>query len=383
MNKDTIIYIGNFELPDKDAAALRVLGNAKALTDKYNIVFISSSKTLNETYKYSVVNKFDNWVFKYPTSLLEWGKWLTSIQKYEKIFKEYDNVCGVIAYNYPAIALSKLRKYCKKNQLFLVSDATEWFEDKRIAKRIDTAIRMRFINKRVDGVICISSFLYNYYSRFTKTVTIPPLIDSKDSKWVNPDYKIVNNIIRFVYFGNPGKHKDKINLAIKTLTNYQKPFDFKVVGITREEYLNMYPEDVTRLSDNKESIVFLGKLDHIKALDIVKTSDFLLFFREDKRVNNAGFPTKLVESITLGVPVITNSTSDISQYITSNNNGYLIHKLDDFNISRIITVAHDNFDNNIKINVNRETFELNKFAPYLESFISSLKNEIKENKNEN
>lgn len=44
--KGTILYIGGFELPDKNAAAQRVVANAKALRDlNYNVVFIGITKT--------------------------------------------------------------------------------------------------------------------------------------------------------------------------------------------------------------------------------------------------------------------------------------------------------------------------------------------------
>ena len=41
--KKTVLYIGGFQLPDKNAAALRVLGNAKILTELgYRVVFLNA-----------------------------------------------------------------------------------------------------------------------------------------------------------------------------------------------------------------------------------------------------------------------------------------------------------------------------------------------------
>ena len=44
----TIIYIGGFELPDKNAAAHRVINNGKAFRELgYNVIFIDASKERN------------------------------------------------------------------------------------------------------------------------------------------------------------------------------------------------------------------------------------------------------------------------------------------------------------------------------------------------
>ena len=47
MNKEYILYIGGFELPDKNAAAHRVLSNAKALRDSgKNVILVGINKDL-------------------------------------------------------------------------------------------------------------------------------------------------------------------------------------------------------------------------------------------------------------------------------------------------------------------------------------------------
>ncbi len=63
-------------------------------------------------------------------------------------------------------------------------DSTEWYDCKRfsvlkkIVKKIDTSYRMRFVQKRLDGIIVISSYLQNFYIK-QKTILIPPLVDLK------------------------------------------------------------------------------------------------------------------------------------------------------------------------------------------------------------
>ena len=51
-DKKTVLYIGGFELPDKNAAAHRVVGIAKGLkTLGYNVVFLNSLKNYKGSFK--------------------------------------------------------------------------------------------------------------------------------------------------------------------------------------------------------------------------------------------------------------------------------------------------------------------------------------------
>src|SRR3546814_5735634 len=56
----------------------------------------------------------------------------------------------------------------------------------KYAKKIDTYLRMIILHPKLDGIIAISRFLYDYYrSKHCNVVEIPPLIDAEESKWNN------------------------------------------------------------------------------------------------------------------------------------------------------------------------------------------------------
>jgi glycosyltransferase involved in cell wall biosynthesis len=72
---------------------------------------------------------------------------------------------------------------------------------------------------------------------------------------------------------------------------------------------------------------FLGQASHIKAIQEVKAADWSIIIREDNKVVKAGFPTKVVESISCGTPVIANDFSNILDYLNDKNS--IICKVDD------------------------------------------------------
>ena len=58
--------------------------------------------------------------------------------------------------------------------------------------------------------------------------------------------------------------------------------------------------------------------------DELNKSDFSILLREVTRGTTAGFPTKVVESMSCGTPMITTRTSDLSNYIETGKNGFFV-----------------------------------------------------------
>jgi glycosyltransferase involved in cell wall biosynthesis len=63
--------------------------------------------------------------------------------------------------------------------------------------------------------------------------------------------------------------------------------------------------------------------------------DFFDFLRPTKKYAMAGFPTKFVESLGAGCPVITNYTSDLDLYLKNGFNGFVVK---DLNIESILEI---------------------------------------------
>lgn len=306
--KGTVLYIGGFELPDKNAAAQRVVGNAYALEQLgYDVLFLNKN------------TKIDDFKFKCIDSCKRRFTYLFSAKEPIKIIKE-NKITHVIAYNYPAIALKKIIKYCKKNNVKCYADATEWYEAKgniikKALKKYDVDLRMKKLHKRMDGVIAISEYLYNYYHKDVKTVKIPPLVNVKDEKWKKIE-KYDKEKIVFSYVGSPSARKERLDLVVKEIENISKKRNvlLLIVGITKTQFEQMYLTKV-----NSKAIIFKGRISHKEAVKIVKQSNWSIIMRENYLFVKAGFPTKVVESISCGTPVLANKFSNIEDYLNESN----------------------------------------------------------------
>lgn len=70
--------------------------------------------------------------------------------------------------------------------------------------------------------------------------------------------------------------------------------------------------------------------------------DYMIFFRENKRYANAGFPSKFVEALSFSLPVITNSIGEIKKYFPDVG---ILFEPDEDDPSKLIENAIDNKNN--------------------------------------
>lgn len=325
MKIKNILYIGGFELPDKNAAAHRVVNNARLLRDLgYSVSFLGMTKDRTGS-DIGASRKnyygFDSWAINYPASTGEWIKYVTQIKSVEQLLNE-NTFDTVITYNFPAVSSMKLLKLCRKRKFTAISDCTEWY-DHRISglsgliRFIDSELRMKYFNKKYDALICISSYLYDYYKDCGNKTILPPLTDAAESKYRN-EQPAARDKIALIYAGSPG-NKDKIYDIIRILSRIKdidNKITFDIFGTAKIE---------TRAG----FVRFNGTAPHTEVIKYIAASDFLIFVRESSRVNNAGFPTKFAEAITCGTPVITNRTSDLEKYLTEGKNGFFLNTEDD------------------------------------------------------
>lgn len=348
-----VLYVGEIELPDKNAAAQRVLANCKLLESiGYQPIIVGLSRSIVARKEFDVVNTIDKlntfvtFEFPYPSSNLEWMKFVWRIDYIEQVLEMFANgeVHAVIAYNFPALALWRLLRFCKRKSIHFVSDVTEWYgASKRsfpsnLVKDMDTWIRMRIVNKKAINLICASSYLQNYYAAHQcNTVLVPSIVDSSDSRWITKLEYSPGQIRRFAYVGSPGiaAEKDRLDWILEALAEVKTngfSFMFDVVGIDRDTYLGVFEDHQAILDFLRDEVVFHGRISHKAAIECLRRADFSIFVRQRNRVTNAGFPTKLSESFACGIPVITTPTSDIAEHLIDGENGFLCK---DFTVSSI------------------------------------------------
>lgn len=333
-----ILYIGGFNLPDNNAAAQRVIANAKLFSDLgYEVKLVGLTSTFskaNISFNYEGLECLN---IKYPLTLKEWWQYLSTIKWYFPIITNFKPDI-IIAYNHPALALYYFKKYCTSHHIIILSDCTEWYSPQggfffKIVKSLDVYLRMHIVHKQLDGMIVISQFLYDYYNNGKIPILLlPPLVDKQDVKWIHSQKENscndIKSCIRLTYAGSPGKgNKDRLDIIISALENVNKiistDISLYIIGISEKQYRQIYDLDDGIVIPS--FVNFMGKITHLDVLKHLSQTDFQIFIRENNRANTAGFPTKFVESMSSSVLVLTNITSDLNSYMSDGKNGFLLN----------------------------------------------------------
>jgi len=395
MSKGTIIYIGAFELPDKNAAAHRVIANGKALRELgYKVVFIGATKSESDNIiaQKEIFFGFDCYKRKKAKSNQEWLKFLTDIQPYKEIINKYKDVFAIIGYNLPALVLLNLKKFARKNSYHIYADSTEWYEIKKqgnslfkyLIRYSDVYLRMRIVNLKLDGVIAISECLFKYYnSKNIKTIQIPPLVDTSDEKWKN-EFQYLNRKVQILYAGTPfslykePSYKDRIDLIIEALYEVKKngiSFEMLIFGIEREQVEINFPKLKSALLFLEDSLIFYGKCAHLEVIKTLKSVDFSLYLRYNSKSIKAGFPTKFVESISCGIPVLTNNNSNVRDFLAEGINGYWIDISTKEKIytslKRALSISSEKVLEMKKACYNSKTFDYRNYIENFKDFIET------------
>ncbi len=347
MSKGTIIYYGGFTLPDKSAAANRVVSNGKIFEKLgYKTVFIGAAPSDESFDGLRKIDGYENmYEHAHPKSTKQWLKHMLSVEHIESVIGNGENVCKIILYNVPMFTLMKAKKVFSKRNIEVCYDCTEWTKDtdgslpKRIFKAFDEFFISNFAHKVADGVIAISSMMQKKYRKSKNLLILPPLIDLNDSIW----HQMPENhgdAFEFCFAGIPDGKKeslDKIVQAFISLGN--KNAHLRIIGITEADFKNIYPD--FSLPENAK-ITFMGRLSHAETIRHVLGCDCYIFIRRSDKRNNAGFPTKFAESFTCGVPVITTNVSDVGEYIKSSGRGSLLEGIDTQKISEAMLFQLEN-----------------------------------------
>lgn len=340
-----IIYTGIFQFPEGNAAGARVLGIGKALRDAGLRVMFAGWEDQGRSEDRGADGIFRYQGFPYVSQASHedlgtthrrrtWSRLLgtPTISRLDNL--DLDTVRAVVAYNAPSPMLWRLAAFCRRRGLACIADVTEWYDPQQLPGGfggplwLDSETRMRMLHPRLSGVLAISSFLRNYYEeRGCHVLRVPPLVDVEDAKWNQPVVPAdSDDVLNLVYVGTPG-HKDLFGGIVRALARFRsgKRPVLHVIGPSFDELSGVLGSDAPLLDAVSGKVICYGRLPHVEALRQLQQADFSLLVRPLKRYAEAGFPTKLVESLAAGVPVITNATSDIAEYVRNGQEGILLH----------------------------------------------------------
>lgn len=351
---DTLILVGGYGLPDRTASATRALGIAK-LFQSLGLEVILMGKIGKDTPpRDEAVERMIDGVrcldVRRPFPGRDYLPYDRSADSVTAVIESLPagSVRAVSTYNYTARGTWSIIRACKSRGVPAILDCTEWYgwEGRKIARNIlrvaMTEFRLRVLTRRAGNVICASRWFARTVAK-QNLLLLPFVVDASAAKWrpEPPRAAVPGGPRRFVYSGSAGvgMEKDRLPVAIegfRSLHDKGVDFEFVIAGMTREDYLRVRPDHAALMNGMTDKLKFLGRIAHTDALALLREADFSVFFRKPNRVSHTGFATKYVEATALGIPVISNATSDLPLYLKDGVNGFMAAGLSPAEVAAVL-----------------------------------------------
>lgn len=355
MSLKTIVYIGDFDLRNQNVQAHLVRNNGKMLARLgYKVFYIGTNRectTFEEVKKLPQVEEYRERYLELPNTLTAGGLFQsrriekTIIGYLDYLHKDHE-IYHVITYQAPTYAhsLKIISQWCKRNKALYIVNCADLpvFDSQVLIRRIVMNMnwkQMHNINKRMaDGIISVSRYIDNFYKKEGRpSVIIPPLFDelSLEAKYST------NERATFIYAGTPfvingtatntKGMKDRLDYIVDIMLKLEGeniPFQLDIVGITLEDYCTCIPRHDKSVRASK-NIVFHGRQSHRSTLQKLVAADYMINYRDYNLMTEAGMSTKVVESVSVGTPVVMNDIGDTFMYLEEGVSG--IRLTEDFN----------------------------------------------------
>jgi len=190
-----------------------------------------------------------------------------------------------------------------------------------------------FAPSLADGIIAISSPIIRFYEKkgmhSTKLIMVPALIDVKSMDGKNSVVDALKDKPFFLSSGSYGP-KEGIDTIIKAFSIAAKSnslIQLAFTGVPPESIKNRL-EIIASENGFRERLHFLGYLSRQELYWSYKNATALLACRSYSPFAEYGFPTKFVEYMASGSPVIVTNVGDPHKYIEDGISGF-VAKADD------------------------------------------------------
>lgn len=238
----------------------------------------------------------------------------------------------VISYGSHTGYTIRLLRFCRDRNIPLIIDLVEWYDPRHLPGGILgpyallNEFSMRFLVGRANGLFVISRYLEKYYrEKGVSLLRVPPLFSIEANRQV--EFEVDHSAVRrFCYSGSPGKKEDLYSLFGGLDHAWKEGFRFRFtfIGAQRDEILTDRRLRGLTIFEHRDHMRFTGRVANSESRKVVASSDFQIVIRKVRRYSTAGFPSKVPESLSLGVPVIVNLFSDLEEYLNDGDNAIVV-----------------------------------------------------------
>lgn len=381
LNNEQVLFVTKAKFPDENAFATYIGGIASVFkASNYDVCCVGAGRSENgeEFNSYfgryvSLRKKGSGTIFSKVKNQL-----LLENRIFKYIKKNFTNPKHIFfSCEFSLSFYKKVRDLFKQKETnfsFIITEeyTKDEFEKFTVLSKKAMRINRYFIYKHTsnaDSFIVISKYLFEKMSSRGLNCIYIPFCFNLSNVLTNRREPIEHQGINYIYCGNP-ENKDllaTIILAFSSLGEIASKHNahLSIIGVD-EKWANKHHVD----SFDSQHITFYGRRDKKFVFEAYAKSDYSILLRDENKIfAKAGFPTKISESMILGVTPITNLTSNLSDYLNSNN-AIIVDGHSESDLLKALVVSINDLANNAirkqsALNTAKENFDIEKYKDKL------------------
>lgn len=334
-----VVFLTFDKLPDGDAGSIRYIHLSYLINEcGYETILVGFGDT---PYKQVVHDVHGAYVSLRKRRFNRLGKAIDHLFKEKTLIdyaiKNYSNASHfIIGSAITQGGVKRLKDFSKSSGIKIIYSIMEWYSTNILPTKFSIVaylgskrnqLFMKKMKPEFGSVISISSHLHNYFTnKGIKSVRIPFVLEA--NRMIKPE-TILHEKLSFIYAGRPG-NKDNYQMIIKAFSlleaNELNKIELYLIGISIEDIKKSeIGHLISKCPQMFNQIHAIKNIEHEEVALYYLKSDFSVLLRPPyERYAKAGFPTKVVESLFLGVPVISNLTSDLHMYLSEGINSLIV-----------------------------------------------------------
>lgn len=329
MSNRKIVIITTGCFPEGDAGAIRLRYMARAMVDGgYDVEVlcrgVANASGCVDNIKYTSLRTTNG------NKLLRGADYYLFPTRVSKYLKKNKDISCVYIYNAHVSVFKYCKRFCKKHGVRLLHDCVEWYspeEFKRGEKSVEYRIKSKINTEIIDksfSVIAISRYLEEYFlGKGIKTLRVPILCDSS----LRTEPKQNKEKLVLFYAGAAAK-KDLVGnvleAALMLTPEEQAKLRIVFVGVTKKYLMEVSDIPEATIDACADFLELCGRVPRDKVMEKMEEADFTVLSRDASlRYAKAGFPSKVVESLSNATPILCNYSSDLELYLTDGENALI------------------------------------------------------------
>ena len=345
--KAFIIIGDSFTFPEGDAATNRVYTYAKGFADNGMRVHVICFR--NDYHK-EQNGEIDGIKFYHPFAQSARSPWFIkrrwhNLRKYyntvrllSEIRREHE-IELIMAYTirlYTQAFAFLLAKFSGAKHVLERSEHPFKSYKSKLASNFNGRIRVAFEIVFSNYIFCISDYLIDFYSKRGASeemvFKVPSTVDAGRFNGVFQKQVPQKYIC---YSGSLTLMKDGVDILIRSYSRIVTEFPdilLMLVGKADTTQDELFFRKLVADLHIEDKVIFTGKVPRDAVPSYICNAEVLTLARPRSIVADAGFPSKVSEYLSTGIPVVATKVGEITRYLTDNLNAYLAEpdSVDDF-----------------------------------------------------